>query len=108
MKTIESKLRLVTLLLLAGCSPVGNTIEVDAAAAPDAVATLALCGKETPLQRSGRLLMAAFPITCEGHGEVKVRFKDGGRTSCAIGYVTPGAVQDFRFRIRDGRCDPAA
>jgi len=100
------KLYLAGLLLLAGCSPVRNTFEVDAAASPDAVATLALCGKETPLNRSGQRLRVAFPITCEGHGEVRVQFEDGGRATCGVGYVTPGAVQDFRFRVHDGRCDP--
>lgn len=100
------KLYLVGLLLLASCSPVRNTFEVDTPASPGAVATLALCGKETPLDRSGQRLRVAFPITCEGHGEVLVQFQDGSRTTCGVGYVTPGAIQDFRFRVRDGRCDP--
>ena len=103
MTTIEPRLILVA-LVLTGCSAVPNTFEVDIAASPGATATLALCGNETPLTRIGGLLMTARPITCEGQGEVRVRFKDGGRARCGIGYVTPGALQDFRFRIRDGRC----
>lgn len=100
------KLCFAALLLLAGCSPVRNTFEVDTAASSDAVAILALCGRETPLTRSGQLLKVARPITCEGHGEVQVRLKDGSRASCVVGYVTPGAVQNFHFQLRDGRCEP--
>ena len=101
------KLRSVVFALLVGCSPTGaNTFQVDTAASPDAVATLAICGKETPLKRRGPFLATDRSITCEGHGEVRVQRTGGGVSICPVGYVTPGAKQDFRFRLRDGICEP--
>ena len=100
------RLCLIAVLLLAGCSPVRNTFDVDAAGYPDAVAVLVLCGKELPLTRLGSKLEVTSPITCEGEGDIQLRFKERGQSNCHVGYVTPGAVQVFRFRLRDGRCDP--
>ena len=103
------RLWLAGLTLLAGCSSaVANTFQVDTASSPGAVATLVICGKETPLERRGPLLAIARPITCEGHGEVRVRLADGRTSTCPIGYVTVGAKQEFRFRLLDGMCEPVA
>jgi hypothetical protein len=103
------KLWLTGLALLAGCSPaVANTFQVDATTSPGAEATLAICGKEMPLVRHGNLLATARPITCEGDGEVRVQLADGRISTCHIGYVTPDAEQEFRFRLLGGKCEPIA
>jgi hypothetical protein len=105
-KECGMKLWLSGLALLAGCShAVSNTFLVDAASSPDVVATLAICGKETPLERRGPLLATARPITCEGHGEVRILLADGRISTCPVGYVTPGLKQEFRFRLHDGICE---
>lgn len=100
------KLCLIALLSVAGCSRVPNTFEVDVADVPAAVGVLAICGEVTPLARHRGMLRAVEPITCEGGGELRLQLGDERRATCPVGYVTPGAVQVFRYRLEDGRCEP--
>lgn len=81
-----------------------NSFSVSDPAGRVVAADLRLCGATRPLHRAGRVLKAVVPITCEGHGDVRVRFADGSDASCLVGYVTPGAVQHFRFAVKGTAC----
>jgi len=90
---------------MTGCDRAANTFEVNA---PDAgSAELQLCGKATSLERSGDKLTVTRAISCEGDGVITVHFPNRPPVSCPIGYVTPGAVQNFRFKVDDGQCGPS-
>jgi hypothetical protein len=92
-------------LLLSGCRQVPNTFEVQA---PDAdAAELQLCKQRTALKQSGSWFATIQPIGCEGEGKIAVRLTDKSIVSCHIGYVTPGAVQRFRFKIEGRECRPS-
>jgi hypothetical protein len=45
-------------------------------------------------------------ISCEGDGEIIVS-QGGSTVRCVVGYVTPGAVQDFSFVVENGSCQTA-
>jgi len=92
-------------LLLIGCDRTANTFEVQAPGA--ASAELRLCGRTTSLQPSGGKLAASRAITCEGEGDITVRFPKRPPVGCHVGYVTPGAAQDFRFKVDGDRCRPS-
>lgn len=94
---------LLSPLLAAGCDRAANTFEVRAVGATSA--DLTLCGQSTPLQRTDGKFTGTLPIRCEGDGAIKVNFPDRPSVSCPIGYVTPGAVQSFKFEVDNGRCD---
>ena len=93
-------------LLLTGCSPALNTFEVSAPR--NASASLRLCGRDTDLERLGGRLVALRAINCEGDGSIVVRAANRPPVICIVGYVTPGAVQSFRFRIDGDRCVAAS
>lgn len=96
---------LLIAFLVVGCSDVANTFEV---LAPEArSAELHLCGKATELRRSGARFSTVRKITCEGAGEITIRFADRPPASCRVGYVTPGAVQDFQFEVDGLECRDA-
>lgn len=86
-----------------GCDRTANTFEVRAVGATSA--DLTLCGQSTPLKLADGKFTGAVPIRCEGDGAIKVGFPDRPQVSCPIGYVTPGAVQSFKFEVDNGRCD---
>jgi hypothetical protein len=69
-------------------------------------ATLRLCGSETPLVREENRLTLTRSIDCEGDGEIRLVYKDGGPEHCLIGYVTPDAKQDWHFRAEQSACEP--
>ena len=92
-------------LLTVGCGRTANTFEVHAPESSSAV--LHLCGQTTDLERSGEALAATRAITCEGHGVISVRFPNRPPVNCAIGYVTPGMEQSFRFDVDGDRCSPS-
>jgi hypothetical protein len=96
---------LLILLVMAGCDRAVNTFEVNAPGA--ASAELQLCGKATSLKRSGDKLTVTRAISCEGEGVIIVHFPNRAPVSCHIGYVTPGAVQSFQFKVDDGQCGPS-
>jgi hypothetical protein len=91
---------------LAGCARAKNTFEVEDPQGLVRSATLRLCGSETPLLRAGNKLILSHPITCEGDGEIQLFYKEGGPERCLVGYVTPGAKQDFHFRADHSSCQP--
>ena len=91
-------------LLVIGCERSPNSFTVHA---PGAVsAELRLCGEAVGLARSGDTLSVTHAIRCEGEGTIAVHFPDRPSASCHIGYVTPGAVQNFRFKVDGDRCVP--
>lgn len=90
-------------MLAAGCDRAANTFEVRAVGATSA--DLTLCGQSTRLKRMDGKFTGTLPIRCEGDGAIKVGFPDRPPVSCPIGYVTPGAVQSFKFEVDSGRCD---
>jgi hypothetical protein len=92
-------------LLVMGCGRTPNSFEVHA---PDAAsAELQLCGQVTNLKRSGDKLTATRGISCEGDGAIIVRFPNRAPVSCPVGYATPDAVQNFRFKVDGGQCKPS-
>jgi hypothetical protein len=95
---------LVLPLLMAGCERAVNSFEVHTPGA--ASAELQLCGRLTSLEPSGGKLTATRAISCEGEGAIIVRFPNQPPVRCPIGYVTPGAVQSFRFNVDGDGCSP--
>ena len=89
-------------LLAMGCDRVANSFEVQAVGA--ASAELTLCGQSAQLTRLGEMFAGAIPIRCEGDGVIRVHFPNQQAVECTVGYVTPGAVQSFKFKIENGRC----
>jgi hypothetical protein len=101
MRTIVLLIPLVAM----GCDRVSNAFEVQAAGAVSA--ELTLCGQSTELMRVGEKFTGAVPIRCEGDGVIKVRFPHQQAVNCTVGYVTPGAVQSFKFKVENRRCGPS-
>lgn len=93
-------------LLLEGCGAVSNTFVVNDPEGQARAAEVELCGTSTILPASYRGFRGAVPISCEGGGKVLVRFENGRETTCVVGYVTPGAEQQFDYLISDGKCQP--
>lgn len=99
---------IVSLTLIVGvaaCGGVPNTFRVKADRNV-ASAELRLCGKKTLLQRRGGSFVGTQIVTCEGGGEIMIR-SENSSMSCELGYVTPGAPQDFSFVVEHGICRPA-
>lgn len=48
--------------------------------------------------------MVRRDIACEGAGVIEVTFVDGSKTSCNIGYVTPGIAEVWGFRVEMKKC----
>lgn len=99
-------LAFATLLALAACSTVENTFTVEDEKGAVKAADLVLCGSTTPLQRSDGRYSISKPIDCEGEGHIRLTYASGHERECLVGYVTPGAKQDFRFRASETECQP--
>jgi hypothetical protein len=97
---------LLLVMSLSGCAGPKNTFVVQDPRGLVSSATLRLCGSETPLLREGQRLSLSRSVTCEGDGAIRLIYKDGGPEDCPIGYVTPQAQQDFRFRAEQSSCQP--
>ena len=97
-------LALVIPIIVSACSRVENTFVVADEQKIVAAAELTLCGAEVPLQRSGGRLTVSKVIDCEGSGRIRLRYASGGEYDCIVGYVTPGAVQNFTFRATKSGC----
>lgn len=91
---------------LAACVPTRNLVSVDVSGAPGVSGVVMLCDQETALIARGERLTAAVPITCEGGGEVRLRFEDGTTATCQIGYVSAGLNQEFLFELEHEECVP--
>ncbi|XJJ70266.1 hypothetical protein WBP07_28770 [Novosphingobium sp. BL-8A] len=89
-------------LVAMGCNRVPNAFEVRAAGAVSA--ELTLCGQSTELTQTGEKFAGSVSIRCEGDGVIKVSFANQQAVNCTVGYVTPGAVQSFKFKVENGRC----
>lgn len=100
------KLPFATLFALASCSPVENTFTIDNDKGAVTAAELSLCGSTTPLQRLDGGLTVSRPINCEDGGYIRLTFASGHEQACRVGYVTPGAKQDFRFLASEAECQP--
>jgi len=90
-------------LVAMGCDRVPNAFEVQAAGAVSA--ELTLCGRSTELTQTGEKFAGSVSIRCEGDGVIKVSFPNQQTVNCTVGYVTPGAVQSFKFKVENGRCE---
>ena len=93
---------------LCGCAGPKNTFLVDDPRGLVTTATLRLCGSVSPLERNGDRLSLQQSVACEGDGEIQLVYRDGGQENCIVGYVTPDAKQDFRFRAKQSSCQPFA
>ncbi len=91
-------------IIVSACSSVENTFVVADEQKMVAAAELRLCGAEAPLQRSGGQLTTSKAIDCEGSGRIHMRYASGREYDCIVGYVTPGAVQNFTFRATENGC----
>jgi hypothetical protein len=99
-------LSFATLFALVACSEVENTFTVEDEAGAVKAADLVLCGSTTALHgRDGRFTVSK-PIDCEGGGRIRLTYTSGHKRDCPVGYVTPGAKQDFRFRASEAECQP--
>lgn len=105
MRTAALILSLTLIVGVAACGGAPNTFRVKADR-DVASAELRLCGKNKHLQRLGDSFVGAQIVTCEGGGDIMIRSKNSS-TICILGYVTPGAPQDFSFVVEDGICRPA-
>jgi hypothetical protein len=95
---------LMTLVLVA-CSPgTSDSFDVRIADGAAMTATLKLCGEEVALVRKGDHFTGTRRTRCEGGGEIVVAFSDRPPVSCNVGYVTPGAAQDFSYVVQGGAC----
>lgn len=89
---------------LAACSSIENDFIITDSGNAVSSADVVLCGARIPLVRHGNVLSGSFKITCEGEGFVSANLRSGGEIRCRIGYVTPGAKQDFNFVVERGQC----
>jgi hypothetical protein len=99
-------LAFAALLTLAACSRAENTFTVEDEQRSVTAASLVLCGSTTPLQRLDGRLFVSKPINCEGRGYIRLSYLSGREWDCPVGYVTPGAKQDFKFRATEAECQP--
>ena len=99
-------LAFATLFALAACSAGENTFTIDDEKGTVAAANLVLCGSTTPLRRVDGRFTLRKSVDCEGSGYIRLTYATGADRDCPIGYVTPGAAQDFRFRASEAACDP--
>jgi len=63
-----------------------------------------LCGDKVSLSKHGQEFVGKARVSCEGTGSVLLHLKDGRLVPCEVGYVTPGAIQAFRFRLQGTEC----
>ena len=98
------QLALVMALVLSACSMVENSFVVEDEQNAVVAATLVVCGSETPLRRGGERLVVSKRISCEGSGHIRLRYASGAEHDCPVGYVTPGAPQNFTYRATETGC----
>ena len=104
MKTMACILSCVLAFCVSSCNHVTNGVVIYDKGQTMSSAEARLCGRHKPLTKNGAEIRGAIPITCEGDGAILVRLLNGKETTCRIGYVTPGARQDFRFVVEGGQC----
>jgi hypothetical protein len=97
-------LAFATLFALAACSAVENTFTIDDDKGTVTGANLVLCGSTTPLRRVDGRFILRKSVNCEGSGYIRLTYATGDKRDCPVGYVTPGAAQDFRFRAGEAAC----
>lgn len=97
---------LTSLLALAGCSMFGekNSFTVWDERGVVSSAQLVLCGARSHFERKNGRFTAIRQIDCEGSGYILLTDSDGDQRQCMVGYVTPGAAQEFTYRERE--CQP--
>jgi hypothetical protein len=91
-------------IVLSACSKVENSFVVEDEQNAVVAATLVVCGSETPLRRRGERLAVSKRIRCEGSGHISLRYASGAQHDCLVGYVTPGAPQNFTYRATEAGC----
>ncbi len=91
--------------MLAGCgSALRDSFMVEDPQGMIVGGELVLCEAVTPLEKVGEDWHANLHVDCEGSGEILLVLADGREAVCETGYVTPGALQDFLFRLEGGDC----
>jgi len=97
-------LALLSITAITACTQAENGFVVEDQQQRVETATLVLCGSETPLRRKGDQLEVSKVVQCEGEGRIKLRYSSGDEHECVVGYVTPGAVQNFAFHATNNGC----
>lgn len=92
-------------LAIAGCSAAHNDFTIEDRGGRIRAANLDLCGSSIPLRRWNERFSLSWEVDCEGSGKIELVLASGQKASCPIGYVTPGAKQDFRFRLVRTGCE---
>ncbi|KRA82823.1 hypothetical protein [Altererythrobacter sp. Root672] len=96
---------LLLLAALGSCSDSVDTFQVYDPQGRVRAAHVQVCGSETPMLQHGKYFFAGVPINCEGSGHIRLVYRDGNKTECAIGYVT-GMSQNWYFRAESASCEP--
>jgi hypothetical protein len=91
-------------IFLSACSRVENSFVVKDEQRAVVAAKLVLCGRETPLIRTGDGFAVSRAIDCEGSGRITLRYASGDEHECIVGYVTSGAMQSFTYRATEEGC----
>lgn len=89
---------------LAACSGAESTFSVKDEHGLVTAARLELCGSEASLQRRNGQFTARKTVDCESSGRIRLTHASGAQHDCLIGYVTPGAEQDWTFRATGSGC----
>jgi hypothetical protein len=94
----------ICIFLLSSCKKVDNEFTIHDQEGEIFSAELRLCGKRLQLAKSEGKVRGTMAITCEGAGSILISLSNGSKTTCPIGYVTPGIEQTFEFAIKNGQC----
>ena len=94
----------LSITALMACTQAESRLVVEDQQKNRETATLVLCGSETPLQRTGDQLAVCKVVQCEGDGHIERQYSSDDGLECVVGYVMPGAVQNFTIRATDSGC----
>ncbi|WP_416907145.1 MAG: hypothetical protein ACMVO5_08800 [Polymorphobacter sp.] len=97
-------LAILSFATISACTKVENGFVVEDQQRRVETATLVLCGSETPLRRRGDQVTISKVIECEGDGQIELQYFSGDAYQCIVGYVTPGAAQDFNYHAMETGC----
>lgn len=101
----RAPLSLLSLLFASGCKRlVDNKFTIADPEGSVTSAVVQLCGSQVKLSRSKGGFSGYKKVNCDGDGKIVVLLSGGRETSCPIGYVAPGAKQEFPFIVQGGRC----
>lgn len=99
------KALLLCAVALTSCTGKSDTFTV---ADPNGLAksaVLQLDGHAQSLTRFSKRLTTVREIRRDAHGRMLITYADGRKVDCLIGYVTPGALQQWDFRLTPTTCE---